>query len=272
MVKFDCVIGNPPYSKGKDKLLYRRFMTIAEKHSKRIVTMVTPNFASLTRNKKLPKWLTFYRQLPNNTFDIDLPSGTCYFIQDKENESQQTYYANIKQNVNTNNLEIVKDCNAISIREKIKSFNTLEELYYRPNIKPTPGTKYLYIDKNGRQNGDPVYIKTDIPPTRELKTWKVISGYNYSTTAIGHTRIAGPETYISYSLVCLRTKTKEEAERLQTYINSDLVRYLIANYKTAFNNSKKLFNLLPQIPLDRDINLYDYFNLTEEERENINTQ
>ena len=280
-MKFDVVVGNPPYQNGKDTNFYAKFMQKAEVLSKQIVIMITPNFASSSNKNKLPKNLVLYKDLADTAFDIQLPSGTCYYMQDFSDTSENVKFIDYQGKEVTSKLDefmLVKDSFVIDILKKIKTKKSLASIYYHGSTpKVNTAGNFQYIDKVGNNSTDVTIIHSDVQPSeRVFKKWKVVVSYNapgakFDSKKIGTTKIFGPDYGVTASVVCFIVDSEEEAVRLKAYLDSNLVKFIIRCCKYATNNSKSQFELLPMIPLNKDIDLYQHFNLTQEEIDYVET-
>ena len=70
-------------------------------------------------------------------------------------------------------------------------------------------------------------------------------------------------------------KTKKESTNFISYINTKFVKFLISIKKNKQHVTSIVFQLVPQVPLDRewtDEQLYEYFKLTPEEINFIDSQ
>lgn len=125
--------------------------------------------------------------------------------------------------------------------------------------------------------------RADIPANVAwINDWKVLMTAVQGTSAAVETkflskpRLAGPgmactETY----LVAGRFKTKEEATRLSSYLQTRFVRFLVSLRKSTQHATRDVYSFVPDVPLDREWNdelLYQRYGLTDDEVAFIESQ
>lgn len=270
-MKFDVVIGNPPYQEGKNKLLYRSFMKRAEELSD-LVVFIVPNFATYTNSLGIPKNIRYYKDMGTRAFKIQLPSGTCYYIQDKKYNAKQIEFIDHSGNsvmVPYEAFFLVKDAHVLKILSEYTE--SLSVRYYHGTKPPDASVskkRYSYLDKVGNDTQPASYVYSDAKSSSEIfDAWKVVIAYNapgskFENKRLGTAKVVGPNLGITDSVICLTVNSKEEGENLVSFLNTKLVRFIIQSCKYATNNSKTLFSLLPNIQLDvewSDKNVYDYW-------------
>ncbi len=159
-MRFDVIIGNPPYqfnvgntsgNSSKAKAIYHLFVEQAKKLNPRYLTMIIPsrwmtrstegisdewvdNMLSDGKIRVLHDYLDAGQCFPG----VDITGGVCYFLWDRDNEGNCEYYLHdvngntIKRKGKLDNLNtgiVIRDINSLSIIEKI----TTKEGFYLNN-------------------------------------------------------------------------------------------------------------------------------------------
>ncbi len=94
-MKFDVVVGNPPYQDGRDKLFYQKFVNRAHEMSNDAVAIITPagwtSIADLDTQftKNIIKDIFSYRYLGDKLFN-GVQLQVCYFLTSKNNAGTVT--------------------------------------------------------------------------------------------------------------------------------------------------------------------------------------
>lgn len=127
------------------------------------------------------------------------------------------------------------------------------------------------------KNGGVKFIKiTDVPNKDNISKYKVFltsaSGSKESIGDLGRRFVGYPFEVSSRSFVHFAFDNLSNCESLISYLNTTFVKNMVRVKKQTQIVSKNCFELVPLIPFDRewtDEKLFDYFNLTEEERDLI---
>ena len=136
------------------------------------------------------------------------------------------------------------------------------------------GAKMNMEVKNGRYYS---YVNDYTDNGNVINDWKVItsSAYGANPNGLGEINLINPNEICSESFIFFNFKTKKESTNFISYINTKFVKFLISIKKNKQHVTSIVFQLVPQVPLDRewtDEQLYEYFKLTPEEINFIDSQ
>lgn len=177
-MKFDVIIGNPPYQLGvgneggnssKAKAIYHKFVSQAIKLNPRYITMIIPSRWMTRSTEGIPdEWVD--EMLNCNKIEIlhdfvnandcfpgvEIKGGVCYFLYNKEYNNICNYNLhningeifNHKAFLNERNIGVViRDINAISILDKIDSIEKGYALDDKKNFSGLVSPKDFYTNK-----------------------------------------------------------------------------------------------------------------------------
>lgn len=269
-MKFDNIIGNPPYNND----MYIDFMYNLNSLSNSDMLMIVP--AKLFFNKELIqdkfnkinryiKKCIFY-QCEGEVFKINMASGIAIFIIGKE--SRDTTHikniSNVFESFNTDEfIEVNKDIktfniNAMSIINKVLS----QSEWYKISENDLSGRykctarKQAYVLGGSANANRSIFYYDD----RFDKGWVTNSFSIEEETKLGVGRI-----------ILFSSNNTEECKSFISYINTRLVRYLIAVGASGYSNilNDTTFRFVPkQSKFDHiftDAELYEKYKLSEDE-------
>ena len=278
-MKFDIIIGNPPYQLGKNKVLYRSFVKKSLELSKQIVAMVTPaswNSAGMTPYKRtiLNNGLVYYNYLGTKTFK-DSQNDVCAFICNKNDKTGNLLVKleseeHIISGVKIHGIIPHKASKSSSILSKLSTANGMNDYYIRGKINPedsAPGLEKCIV-RNGFEGKPAEELLIDRPSLGKGKH-KVIIAYNSSIGNLGPAKYIDPSYSIGYAVAFFEFDTVNECTNFISYLNSKIVKFCIKNLKTSIQNAKNTFEKIPKLDFTRpwtDLELYTYFGLTPEEQ------
>lgn len=205
-MKFDVIIGNPPYqldtggSGRQAKPIYQKFIATAKKLSPKYLTMVIParwysggfgldSFRDEMLNDKRIKHLVDFKSATDVFPGVDIPGGICYFLWDRDHKGQceVTSFEDDKKSILKRSLNefkiFIRNSKSISIIRKISDQNknklflndfvsSIKPFGLPTNYKPLKsGLPCRFIQKIGlkfAKEGDVVDAK------RMLNKWKVL--------------------------------------------------------------------------------------------------
>jgi adenine-specific DNA methylase len=321
IVKFDVVIGNPPYQLGQsggDSVggfampIYQKFVEAAKSLDPRYITMVTPSrwFAGGRgldefRTRMLSdKRISVLVDFPNSADvfpGVDVKGGVSYFLWDSNAYgpcSVTTVEGEVTGQTVLRHLDeydvLIRRNEALSILKKVLEKVQVESLrFLSEDVSPIQpfSIRTSYRGKEQKdglknpvllfQNGGTSYIdKAEIPRNIEwVDQWKVLlaraSGSGNDPHVIGKPIVAPPnsactETY----LVVSRCETEVEASNFASYLKCKFPRFLLSLRKYTQDLFSERFSFVPQMDISvtwTDDQLYEYFDLTSEEIEYINS-
>ena len=151
-MKFDVIVGNPPYhlnvgnisgNSSKSKAIYHLFVEQAIKLSPRYLTMIIPSrwmtrsvegisniwIDNMINNENIRYMIDYLDAKKCFSSGVDIPGGICYFLWDRDNKGDTKYYLHdnndniLYRQGKLDNLKIgivVRDINSLSIISKIK--------------------------------------------------------------------------------------------------------------------------------------------------------
>lgn len=242
-MKFDVVIGNPPFndqstvqSTGRRRTgrMYLDFIYKSVELSKTHVLMISParGWVVGTRRKKYLKEFT----------EIGLQSlHNCdSFFNIK---IQDIIYLHIDKNNPVNRLIIDE---TETVFKPVK--NNLGELYVR-SMSEKRGVLESINDKEGSL----VYLTTSKTTTiadtslindKHSNRWRVIFNVNGSKKSIGKVLVASPGTFVSYSVCYLLAKDEDDANRIKGILTSDLTEEIMEDIRVSASNTKYHFSFI----------------------------
>jgi site-specific DNA-methyltransferase (adenine-specific) len=286
---FDAVIGNPPYStdpsKPDSKSIYNLFI---QKYIDmcQYLLFVVPN-RWFVGGKNLDKFRDFMMKrkdivLINTEQDatkwfgksVDIKGGVNYFLKDSEHNNECMFDGHIYELGKYDRIFYPKYHGLI---DKTLSFAKITELYassgyfkVRTNDKRLKNTGkvvcYVSIKKSSvRKKFVNSYVFTP-----EKRFWKVITARaSYEGNSGFGIRIIGkPDEIYTDSYISFKVSSKEEAESLLSYLDTEFANYMLSIRKISQDISENTCKFIPLVPLDRiwtDKDVYEHFHLTKEE-------
>jgi len=264
-VKFDVIVGNPPYQSTEDGSKRKKLWVLIAKWSINhagIVAMITPN-AWLKNNSKyfskisnlITHKLVFFERA-NEYFNVGEDIG--YWIVDN----------------NTNNPIEVSDGNPCTPIYK-KMLRDGEKWHYRDFQQPTSDIdKEKFPSEPMGEFNVPIYWTAKqirYARKKDIKYfgWKVIvnnSGHYYSDDNPSKYSLVDDKMAVGLGAWGIKVPSRQAGENALTWIQSKLYRVVVTKMKTGgFNNPFVELENLGHDYKWTDNDLYDYFGLTEEE-------
>ena len=287
-MKFDVVIGNPPYTADKTtsdstktKQIFVDFLELSKKLSQ-CVAMIVPATWADKENNRVNKMFSNSHLMHctecTKSFDVIMP--ILYFIHDDNYEG----LCNVKTSSGdsfmvdltiSRKIPIHGSGVSIGILSKLNKEDNLSGLWNRTNVNRNDprmgiGTTPI-IETVGVASDVPNMNVCDINSTElpNFDNWKVIVGTVTEFGKLGgNSKIAPPGSGATHSVVTFGTASEYEAHNLLSYFNSRVVRFVIKTIKSYTPNNKHMFENVPLVDLTHswtDAELYAHFNLTEEE-------
>ena len=283
-MKFDVVVGNPPYQDGKDQYFYKGFVEKSFGLTDGVVAMITSaNWVSGTGKSKkffkqiIDKKITHYRYLGTKAFEVQIL--TAYFICQPISNSTDVLIISDSgtATVSRQDFGIVSSgvTDTLSIVSKVKILSKDEFVNFSAGdlardkaVISTQGSKAIF--GCGREGGDFDWNFVSNPEKLDgFGEHKVVFSKNSSIGNIGPIKYADPTFGCAANAYFIKVVSKTVANNLISYLKSKIIKISIKTLKHAScTNSKGLLNQLPAIDFTRtwtDAELYAHFNLTQEE-------
>ena len=281
-MELNIVIGNPNYNKDE----YLKFLKLGHNIAEDNTCMIVPakQYFNINRVESEKLWLdlkqyiseVIYYQCEGEVFNICLPSGVAYYLLQKdtinrlriENKSNKFNAFNnecvefIKLNIfNIKALRIIEKVIKIREQNTNKNFESLKvENIDISNTYKCSTRKQAYImgGSSNKSRGmfyyDNTYLKGRI-----------------INTLVCDTEISNAHTCIFSS------DNKEEVESLISYINTKLIRFILANSISSYSNIliNEAFRYIPKLETEElnhlytDEELYKIYRLTDEDIKSI---
>ncbi len=283
-MKFDVVVGNPPYQNGKDKQFYQQFVIKAFEIAP-IVAMVTPSgwVSASGKNKKffntvIGNRLTSYKFLGDTAFDAQII--TVYFICNRLTPHNSAVVNGCEvSDVNVLSFLPAGGINESKLVQKIQSSGVngpiiakIGTLYRKDTVFDELGIKC--IASAGREGGDYDwnYVSNIHLTNGQIKghgLHKVVFSGFTSIGKLGAVKYAGPDYACGAQCLFIEVPSEQCANNLIAYLNSKIFKFCIKVLKSAVcSNSRNMLKSLPAIDFTRawtDSELYAHFNLTQDE-------
>lgn len=290
-MKFDVVIGNPPYqlsdagdSTGSSPI-YQYFVEQAKKLQPRYLTMIIPSrwFAggknlddfrnAMLNDRKISNLVDY--PIASDVFPgVKINGGVCYFLweRDVNGECKVTTHMNgvadtMKRPLNQFDT-FVRFNKAISILEKVraKKYPTMSEQVstqkpfgLRTFVRPTgKGKITLYANKTVGK-----IEKSEITNGLEmLDKWKVFlsmaygeggESRDYPRMIMGKPIVAAPPSACTETYIVVGTYDNEnEANNLDKFLRTKFARFLVGLRKNTQHITKDRFAFVPLLPMTKE--------------------
>jgi hypothetical protein len=303
-MKFDVAIGNSPYQKndgggtGSSAVpIYNKFVEKCLEISDNVL-LITPSrwfnggkgLGSFREMMFSRTDIKFIKHFENEKiwFDIELPGGVSYFYIQKTYSGLTEFIDfenNTKYQTKLNNFDVFIP-NKISrkIVDKIssKTPNNFSDIVLSRKPFNVESNFKSWVD-----NGVEVFTKDGTKKISEdnfkdkfnvLNKYKVViskaDGAAYkSKRVISRYNILNPDVISTETyLVCFTSENEKECINVGKYLMTKFARFLLLLRMSGQNNSKDKFKWVPVMDFSRewnDFDLYEYFDLSEEEIEHI---
>ena len=246
-MKFDVVIGNPPFNdettvqgnqRRKTKAIYVDFIREALRLATKHVLMIAPSRGWIVGTHRNKNMLEFTSDGLRSIYNVDKHfnikiKDVCYFWFDKNYQPNILEYDETKpkHDIPDNNLSKYFDTATSEKRGVLESM----ESDTGHVVHLTTAKSILVADS------------TVVKDTVNYKKWRVIFNMNGSKTSIGKVMVAKPGEYTSYSVSSLSFDTEEQAIRIAEYLESDRVKEIMRDSKISATNTKYHFSFIPDL-------------------------
>ena len=291
-MRFDCVIGNPPYQDVIDSgkslwpLFVEKSMTMLKEGGK--LCFVTPSSwvgkkskgrksSYTTFNDNYLEYLAMFDSKKKNEFFPGVGTTICWFILSNENKAERStvvcQYSNDKVYEQIIDIEEDKEYpisftpESISIHTKITAkrpfkFVCTRELHYHTmkrndTVSEIENERYPYKSHFSHR-----ITRYSSFAMKDYKYWKVM----VPKTATIKDSFVDRFCNVSEDLLYIICDTKKDAITAENIFKTKLYRYIGFMYRKGRNMSG--FSVLPEVDLTRnwtDAELYEHFGLTQEE-------
>jgi site-specific DNA-methyltransferase (adenine-specific) len=303
-MKFDVSLGNPPYQMndgggtGSSAVpIYHKFLYKSLEISDKVF-LITPSrwfkggkgldkFREDMLNRTDIKFIKHYEN-EKDCFDIELPGGVSYLYIDK-NYSGVTKFIDNKTNteidIKLNNRDIlVTDVISNHIIDKVinRGLGNFGDLVLSRNPFNISSNHSDWVGdgiKCYTKDGDKYVIEDKINDKFNiLKKYKLLiskaDGAAYKLKrVISKYKISEPNTVSTETyLICYTSENEKECINVGNYLMTKFSRFMLLLRMSGQNNSKDKFKWVPIMDFTKEWTnqeLYDYFNLTEEEIKHI---
>jgi site-specific DNA-methyltransferase (adenine-specific) len=305
-VKFDCIVGNPPYQLSDGAggggasagALYPDFVQKATECNPSYLSMVIPAPWMTGNGKSTSSFLKMMLSCKKLTNIVSteksedwfpgvlIPGGVMYFMWEA---SKNDHVVKINgKDMNLEGQEVILVV-GVTIRDKVvakcdtffESKMLLSNPYgLRSNYSDWSDdfeTSYVCHVKGGSGGGEMTKLVNKKHIAKNLDTidkWKLCipKAYGAERGSTGKTFIVKPGNIVSETYLVIGVfDTNEEVKNAEAFINTYLVQYLVSLLKVK-NTSSKTFKFVPYLDFTRSYSnedLYAMFDLSKEEIEHV---
>lgn len=290
---------------GTSSDIYDKFIIKSDKICEMILMVVPSKWFSKPDKENLRTLLINEGRLSkivtdNKSFnELNIRGGVSYFLTTKNN-NKLVYFngdlKNLKEQLNCFGFifKDQKDSDLIkSILDKVKNCENLSSIFnsksyfgLKTNHKKVAidgykcyfssrqkNTLSLKIDNKNEYYS---YVSEFTDTKHKINRWKVMTpaAYGFRTNSentynqIGRIFISEPGEVCTETFVFFDVDSEYHAMNLKKYLKTKFVSFLVSIKKTKQDVTSKIFELVPQINLNVEINdelIYEYFNLTPQE-------
>ena len=304
-MKFDVIVGNPPYQLSDGGPIYHLFVQQAKKLNPRYLTMIIPSrwfsggkgldsFRKEMLGDSRVSRLVIYPDSRDCFSGVDIAGGVCYFLWSRESSGDKSCSVTTIDKgqkltcerrldefpVFVSSNEAVDIIRLVSL--KTNSFMDSVVRSRRPfgigSDLPSTNGDLAYRWRGGFGRIDRVRVTSG---EEMIDQWKVIvskasAEHAGQSDRNGQRKILTVVEVLPPGSVCSETylvidsfSSEKEAERLAGFLRSRFARYLIWQATPTQNISKSCFMFVPQLCAGQgvdDNSLYDYFGLSGDQR------
>ena len=292
--KFDIVVGNPPYqemdggAKASAKPIYNLFTEKSIKLSDK-VTFITPSrwfgggkgldsYRKMMMESNKIKSINHYddaSKIFGNS--VEIKGGVSYFLYDNNYQGDCYFNNNL---LKLSNFDIViSKTESLALISKLLKYNSISSIchprsYFGIDISDKRISNEKISDKYSKcyvskLKGFEKWIDTS-EISKKSNHFRVVTprAATKGGEGFGNLFIINPGEYITDSYISFFTNNKDESLSLLSYLKTKFANYLLGVRKVSQTVKGDTCKWIPMVPFDRewtDEQLFEYFNLTEEE-------
>jgi len=297
-MKFDVVVGNPPYQKGDtgtNKTVFDEFYYLATSCAKRWIVFIAPTMWLLSKKTTLQRlrdhlfdkglYAVFLKD-PRVSFGVVLDSLGVTFQDVTQCSSTVTVHLLDGTTTTITKMDRVtvlsSDPSAKSVLTKLTSGSTIPAKRARQrsvnrnggcfngSVQVEQSSTYPYRTINKVSGAEIQYVYASKEIDDDINVDRVVFSYLSSNTNLGKIHIIPGNDKLQLTEACTYVAVPSLAagESLRSYLVSRCFRYALQQIRPGTNNSGGIFQQISCPPLDRiwsDADLYKHFDLTQDE-------
>lgn len=273
----------------RDIPIYNKFVEQAKKLEPRYLSMVIPSrwmasglglsdFRKAMLEDQHIRKLIDYERMDLVFPGVDFEGGICYFLWDRDNAGMcevttvtgEEATGPIARDLNEYDI-LVRDSRALNILKKVRAaeepsiieiLSADKEFGWTSNFdgfrpEKTSTDVALYYGRSGKRLVGGI-AREDITKSPHLiDTWKVMISAAYGERGARPAMVLGPSFIAESPSVCTQTylffyvTSKNQAESLQSYINTRFFRFLVSLRKITQHATRSTYTWVPQQTWDR---------------------
>ena len=272
-MKFDLIVGNPPYQNGDNSSFYKQFITKSQQHTDTLVFVVPSTYFGNLNNFKN---ISDYKYVGEAFSGVSV--SAAWFTWRKNYTGPVKVYGDDNQTLlvdkltitPTQDLQLFKFVTGI-VNRKLPGYRIDSGGLSRNKAKLVDnGVKCIW--GAGKRGGDYDWVMIDTQQADKLfglGKHKVVFSGDTASTYIGATKYADPTFGCGMKCRAIVVDSKEQADNLIQYLNSKFVKTMIPQLKgISTGNSNRVFNKIPKVDLNQswtDEQIYAHFQLSDKD-------
>jgi superfamily II DNA or RNA helicase len=291
--KFDLICTNPPYNEARgdnnaSKDIYHLMVSKAQKESDNVIMIIPSRWfiksnLKVFRNDMLNNFgLRYINHYDDNKFfdNADIKGGVCYFRLDSNHRGDIIFNDNV---LNIGGIDIIPNDiseETFKIISKVLKYDNIQNLFNSQghfNIK-TNDSRFLDNGKIkcfvSKQKGRIRYLNDIDLDGKKVDKWKLAipsaSGKGGMLEEFyNRVEIIKPLDVCSESFIFFDFDSEKELLSFKSYLETRFFSFLVRLRKIKQHVTSDIFKWVPSVTFDRewtDELLFDYFNITEEEK------